>query len=100
MRCAPLQEIAETVSRALAYLTDRLIWPYYLPLMADRFMMLHYEIEWAHEAYMRCAERSAANRILSELHDRRTRLFGDSLLDERDHNPRICSGKMKSSPSS
>ena len=36
LRCAvhhaPLQEIAETVSRALAYLTDRLIWPYCLPL--------------------------------------------------------------------
>ena len=53
VRCAPLQEIAESVSRALAYLTDRLIWPYCLPLMADRCMMLHYEIEWAHEAYMR-----------------------------------------------
>ena len=62
-RCAPLQEIAETVNRALAYLTDRLIWPYYcLPLMAERFMMLHYEIEWAHKAHVRCAERNAANR--------------------------------------
>ena len=32
VRCAPLQEIAETVSRVLAYLTDRLIWPSCLPM--------------------------------------------------------------------
>ena len=92
VRCAPLQEIAETVSRALTYLTDRLIWPYCLPLMAERFMMLHCEIELAHGAYVRCAERNAANLILSDLHDRLARLLGNSLLDERDHTPRNRSG--------
>ena len=97
VRSAHLQKIAETVSRALAYLTDRLILPYCLPLMADRCMMLHYEIEWAHEAYMRCAERNAANRILSGLHDRLTRLL-DSLLDERDHTPRNRSGNNEVIP--
>ena len=81
VRCAPLQEIAETVSRALEYLTDRLVWPYCSPLMAERLMMLHHEIELAHEAYMRCAWRSATNRILPDLHDRLTRLLGDSLLE-------------------
>ena len=50
VRCAPLQEIAETVSRALAYLTDRLIWPYCLPLMAERDLELHDEIEETHES--------------------------------------------------
>ena len=100
VRCASLQEIAETVSRALAYLTDRLIWPYFLPLMAERCLKLHEEIEWAHEAYMRCTERSAANRILYDLHDRLTRLLCDSLLDERDHIPRAmdrdfrCAGEI------
>ena len=88
VRCAPLQEIAETVSRALAYLTDRLIWPYCLPLMAERCLELHDEIEGAHEAYMRCAKRNAANLILSDLHDRLARLLGNSLLRERDHTPR------------
>ena len=92
VRSAPLQEIAETVSRALAHLTDRLIWPYCLPLMAERFMMLHYEIEWAHGAYIRSAERNCVNRICSDLHDRPARLLGNSLLDERDHTPRSRSG--------
>ena len=88
VRCAPLQEIAETVSRALAYLTDRLIWPYCLPLMAERCLELHEEIEEAHEAYRRCAERNAANPILSGLHDHLARLLGNSLLEVRDHTPR------------
>ena len=61
-------------------------------------MMLHYEIEWSHEAYMRCAERNAANRILSDLHDRLTRLLGDSLLDERDHTPKNRSGNNEVIP--
>ena len=39
-RSAPLQEIAETVSRALACLIDRLIWPYCLPLMAEMCLEL------------------------------------------------------------
>ena len=55
LRCAvhhaPLQEIAETVSRALAYLTDRLIWPYCLPAKAEQCLKLHEEIERAHEVY-------------------------------------------------
>ena len=88
VRSTPLQEIAGTVSRALAYLTDRLIWPYCLPLMAERCLELHEEIEGAHEAYMRCAKRDAANLILSDLHDRLARLLGNSLLRERDHTPR------------
>ena len=93
VRSAPLREIAETVSRALAYLTYRLIWPYCLPLMAERCMIPRYEIEWAHEAHIRCAERNGANRIRSDLHDRLVaRLLGSSLLDERDHNPRNRSG--------
>ena len=49
VRCAPLQEVAETVSRALAYLTDRLIWPYCLPLMAESCLELYEAIEEAHE---------------------------------------------------
>ena len=49
VRSAPLREIAETVSRALAYLTDRLIWPYCLPLMAERCSELYEEIEGAHD---------------------------------------------------
>ena len=92
MRSAPLQEIAETVSRALAHLTDRLIWSYCLPLMAKRCISLHYEIGLAHEAYIRCAERNGANRIRSDLLDRLARLLGNSLLDERDHTPRSRSG--------
>ena len=43
-RSAPLQDIAETVSRALACLTDRLTWPYCLPLMADWCSKLHNEL--------------------------------------------------------
>ena len=74
--------------RALAYLTDRLIWPYCLPLMAERFLEYE-EIEGAHEAYRRCAERNAANLILSGLHDHLARLLGKSLFEARDHTPRI-----------
>ena len=69
VRSAPLQEIAETVSRALTCLKDRLIWPYCMPLMAENFLELHEEIEGAHEVYIRYAERNAANPILSDLHD-------------------------------
>ena len=89
VRCAPLQKAAETVSRALAYLTDRLIWPYCMPLMAERFSELYEEIEEAHEAYRRCAERNAANLILPGLHDHLARLLGNSPLEARDHTPRI-----------
>ena len=88
VRSAPLQEIAKTVSRAFAGLADRLIWPYCLPLMAERCLKLHNEIEGAHEAYIRCAKRNGANRIRSGLHGRLARLLGNSLLDERDHTPR------------
>ena len=49
-RSAPLQEIAETVSRALTCMTDRLIWPYCLPLMAEMCLELYEEIDGAHEA--------------------------------------------------
>ena len=83
-RSAPLQEIAEAVSRALACLTDRLIWPYCLPLMASMCLELSEEIVGAHEAYIRCAKRNGANLILSRLYDRLARLLGHSLLDERD----------------
>ena len=75
LRCAvhhaPLQEIAETVSRALAYLTDRLIWPYCLPAKADQCLALHEKIERAHVVYQRYAKHNAANFMLSELHDER-----------------------------
>ena len=47
VRCAPLQEIAETVSRALAHLTDRLLWEC-SPSMSKRLMMLHQKIEVKH----------------------------------------------------
>ena len=59
--CAPLQETAEMVSRALAYLTDRLIWPYCSPLLAQVYLETHDEIEEAHETYMCCAKRNTAN---------------------------------------
>ena len=91
LRCgvhhAPLQEIAETVSRALAYLTDRLIWPYCLPAKAEQCLELHERIESTHEVYQRYAEANAANFILSDLHDDLARLLGNSLLNERDHTP-------------
>ena len=91
LRCAvhhaPLQEIAETVSRALAYLIDRLIWPYCLPAKADQCLALHEKIERAHVVYQRYAKHNAANFMLSELHDNLARLLGNSLLDERDHTP-------------
>ena len=73
---APLQESAKTVSRALACLTDRLIWPYCMPLMEERCLKLHNEIDGAHGAYMRCAKRNGANHIRSGLHDRLARLLG------------------------
>ena len=84
---APLQEIAETVGRALAYLTDRLTWPYCLPAKADQCLALHEKIERTHVVYQRYAKRNAANFMLSELHDNLARLLGNSLLDERDHTP-------------
>ena len=91
LRCAvhhaPLQEITETVSRALAYLIDRLIWPYCLPAKADKCLALHEKIERAHVVYQRYAKHSAANFMHSELHDNLARLLGNSLLDERDHTP-------------
>ena len=91
LRCAvhhaPLQEIAEMMSRALAYLTDRLIWPYCLPAKAEQCLALHEKIERAHVVYQRYAKCSAANLMLSELHDNLARLLGNSLLDERDHTP-------------
>ena len=82
-RSAPLQEIAEAVSRALACLTDRLIWPYCLPLMAERCLKLHNEIVGAHEAYIRCATRNGAYLILPGLYDRLARLLGNSLRAEQ-----------------
>ena len=57
--------------------------------MAEKFLELHEEVEGAHEAYIRCAKRDAANLILSGLHDRLARfLLGNSLFGERDHTPR------------
>ena len=87
MRLASLQEIAETVSRALAYLTDRLTCPYCPPLMAEIYLETHDEIEEAHETYRRCAKRNTANPILSGLHDRLARLIEKSLR-ARDYTPR------------
>ena len=75
------------MSRALACLTDRLIWPYCLPLKAEQCLELHERIESAHEVYQRYAKRNAANFILSDLHDDLARLLGNRLLDERDHTP-------------
>ena len=48
--------------------------------------MTYDEIEEAHEAYRRCAERNTANPILSGLHDRLARLIEKSLR-ARDHTP-------------
>ena len=45
VRLASLHETAETVSRALAYLTDRLSWPYCLPGTAGQCLALHEKIE-------------------------------------------------------
>ena len=45
---------------------------------------LREETVGAHETYIRCAKRNGANLILSGLYDRRARLLGHSLLDERD----------------
>ena len=87
VRLASLREIAETVSRALAYLTDRLIWPYCSPLMTIVYLETYDEIEEAHETYMRCARRNTTNPILSGLHDRLARLIEKSLR-ARDHTPR------------
>ena len=56
VRCAPLQEIAETVSRALAYLTDRLIWPYCLPAKAEQCLKLHRRDAPHGQAHPRLAE--------------------------------------------
>ena len=53
------------MSHALAYLTDRLIWPYCLPLMAERCLELHEEIDGVHKAYQRYAKHNAANPIAS-----------------------------------
>ena len=80
VRCAPLQEIAETVIRALAYLTDRLSWDC-CPRMEERLVALHHDIEVAHETYALCAERNASNHTLSELRNSLARLLGDSLLE-------------------
>ena len=87
VRLASLQEIAETVSRALAYLTDRLMWPYCPPLMAIIYLENYDEIEEAHETYMRCAKRNTAKPTPSGLHDRLARLIEKSLR-ARDHTPR------------
>ena len=78
------------MSRALANLTDRLIWPYCLPLMEERCLELHEEVDGAHEAYQRYAKHNAANPIASDLHDHLllARLLGGSLLGFRDHPPR------------
>ena len=95
-RGAPLQESAETVSHALACLTDRLIWPYCLPLMAEMCLELREEIVGAaHEAYIRCAKCNGANLILSGLYDRLARLLEHSLLKERDHIPINCFGNSE-----
>ena len=69
LRLASLQETAETVSRALAYLTDRLSWPYCLQVTADQCLELYEKIERAHVVYQRYAKRHAANFMLSVLHD-------------------------------
>ena len=80
VRCAPPQEIAATVSRALAHLTDRLSWEF-SPSMTKRLKMLHQKIEVKHQSYMANAWRNASHCILSELRDSLTRLLGDSLLE-------------------
>ena len=87
-RCAPLQEIAETVNRALAYLTDRLTWPYCMPLMAEMCLGLHERIVSTHGWIQLYAEGGAAHPIVSMLHEDLARLLGDSLLDVRDDTPR------------
>ena len=80
VRCAPPQEIAETVIRGLAHLTDRLSWND-CPRTEERLVALHHDIEEAHETYALCAGRNASNHTLSELRNSLTRLLGDSLLE-------------------
>ena len=67
VRLASLQETAETVSRALAYLTDRLSWPYCLQVTAYQCVELYDKIERAHLVYQRYAKRHVANKMLSVL---------------------------------
>ena len=92
LRCAvnhaPLQEIAETVSRALAHLIDQLTWPYCLPAKADQCLALHDEkIERAHVVYQRYAKHNAVNFMVFELHNNLARLLGNRLLNEREYIP-------------
>ena len=63
--------------------------------MAGRCLELYEEIEEAHEAYRRCAERNAANLILSGLHDHLARLLGNSLLEVRDQTPRQMEDNLR-----
>ena len=96
-RSAPLQEIVGTVSRALACLADRLIWPCCLPLMAEMCLKLREDFWGAHEACIRCATHNGANLILSGLYDRLARLLGQNLANGtvRDHPPRNRFGNSK-----
>ena len=91
---APLQEIAAKVSRALACLTDRLRWPYCLPLMAEMCLDLREEIVGVHEAYRRCVTYNDANPILPGLYNRLAQLLGHSVLAVRDHTPRDRDGEI------
>ena len=80
VRCAPPQEIAETVRRALKHLTDRLLWEF-SPSVTERLKILHHDIEVAHMFIRPARGRNASHRILSELRECLTRLLGDSLLE-------------------
>ena len=90
---------AETVSRALTCMADRLIWPYCLQLMAVKCLELHEEIGGAHEAHVRYAKRSGANLILSGLYDRLARLLRGSLLVSEAISPENVSATTESSRS-
>ena len=78
MPWAPLQEIAESVIRALEYLTDQLSWNC-CPMMEERLMALHRDIEVAFETYALCAGRNASNH--AELRNHLAWLLGDNLLE-------------------
>ena len=77
VRWAPLQEIAESVIRATTYLTDQLSWC--CPMMEERFVTLHNDIDEAFETYALCTGRNASKH--TELRNHLAWLLGDNLLE-------------------
>ena len=77
VRWAPLQEIAESVIRATTYLTDQLSWC--CPMMEERLVTLHNDIDEAFETYALCTGRNASKH--TELRNHLAWLLGDNLLE-------------------